>query len=230
MSIDLRQTIAMPDDKRNTDPKELARTALKELDAEHPDESPAQLLGGPLAWGEGAVAMVEAERDPGNAPVMRPHVIAPCQKLQSQPALRLHCSCGKGLDYLALASLATGVLVVSSPTLLPPKRRTGGPGDLGPIGTDDPEAGWALLPWEASMRDRAAAHQTSWDGEVPHLALGDHAVVIGDTAKRQTFYCGSCGATHTFRNIRLLRLFLKAISHGERKVRLGPAPEPATPA
>ena len=205
---------------RQTSPQALARAALEELDADTPNEAPAMLLGGPLAWGDSQVAQVEAERDPSNAPVMRPHVIGPCQKLRSQPALRLHCSCGKGLDYLALATLATGVLVVSSPTLLPFRRRTGGPGDLGPIGKDDPEAGWAFIPWEASMRDRAASHQTAWNGETPHLALGDNAVVMGDTAKRQTFHCGNCGATHTFLNIVLLRLVLRAIAAGERKVRL----------
>lgn len=117
--------------------------------------------------------------------------------------------------------------MVSSPWLLPPKRRTGGPGDLGPIGTDDPEAGWALIPWETSMSDRAAAHQTSWDGTVPHLALGDNAVVIGDTAKRQTFHCEKCGATHTFKNIHLLRLVLIAYANGERKVRLAPVAGPS---
>jgi hypothetical protein len=212
----------MPVDIDEPTPSELARAALKELDAEDVDTSPAELMGGTLAWGESSVAMIEAERDPSNAPAMRPHVIAPCQKLQSQPALRLHCTCGKGLDYLALASLTSGVMVISSPTLLPPKRRTGGPGDLGPIGTDDPEAGWALLPWEASMRDRAATHQTSWNSDVPHFALGENVIVVGDTAKRQTFHCEHCGATPTFKNIQLLRLVLKAVEIGERKVRLAP--------
>lgn len=213
----------MPNDPGDTSPRDLARAALKELDAEEPDLSPVELLGGSLAWGESRVTEIEAERDPSNAPVMRPHVVAPCQKLQSQPALRLHCTCGKGLDYLALATLSTGVLVISSPTLLPPKRRTGGLGDLGAIGTDDPEAGWALIPWQESMRDRAAAHHTSWNEVGPHPALGDNAVVLGDAAKRQTFSCEICRATHTFKNIQLLRLVLRSIESGDRKVRLADA-------
>ncbi len=183
--------------------------------------SPAELFGAPLAWGASAVTQAEAARDPGNAPVMRPHVIAPCQKLQAHPALRLHCSCGKGLDYLALATLSTGVLVISSPRLLPPKWRQGGQQDLAAVDGNDPEAGWALIPWERSMRKRAGTHQTAWQPEGSHPVLGEGAFLIGDTAKRQTFICPNCGATHTFRNIALLRLVLQAIASGERKVRLG---------
>jgi hypothetical protein len=201
-------------------PADLARAALSELDADEPDLSPAQLLGGSLAWGESGVALVEAARDPSNAPTMRPHVIAPCQALQSHPALRLHCTCGRGLDFLALASLATGVLVVSSPRLLPKKRRWGGTQDLAAVDGYDPEAGWSLLPWEASMRDRGSHHKTAWENDPTHPVLGPSAGLIGDTAKRQTFNCTGCEASHTFRNITLLRLVLQAISDGERKVRL----------
>jgi hypothetical protein len=44
--------------------------------------------------------------------------------------------------------------------------------------------------------------------------------VIGDTAKRQTFNCKACGATHTFLNVTLLRLVLQAIAAGKTNVRL----------
>jgi hypothetical protein len=178
-------------------------------------------MGGSLAWGESWVTKVEAERDPANAPTMRPHVIAACQELRFHPAMRLHCTCRKGLEYLALASLATGVLVVSSPELLPPKRRGGGPNDLGPVEGQDPEAGWALTPWERSMRNRVAAHQSAWKDEPVHPILGLGAGVMGDTAKRQIFICKKCGATHTFLNITLLRLVLQAIASDQRSVRLG---------
>ena len=205
---------------RQADPKLLARQALVELDAPEPELSPAQLMGGQLAWGNSMVALVEAERDPANAPVMRPHVIAPCQALRTHPALRLHCTCGRGMDFLALAALATGVLVVSSPRLLPPKKRGGGPLDLAAVEGQDPEAGWALIPWEASMRNRASVHQTVWESEPVHPGLGVQARIIGDSAKRQTFHCTGCGATHTFLNITLLRLVLQAIARGDRPVRL----------
>lgn len=219
----------MSTDEIDTDPRVLARAALRELDAETPDESPAELMGGPLSWGESAVTMAEAERDPDNAPTMRPHVVAPCQKLQKHRALRLHCYCGKGLDYLALASLSTGVLVVSSPRLLPPKQRGGGPQDLGPLDGQHPESGWALIPWERSMRQREGAHVTAWRPESSHPVLGDGAFVLGDTAKRQTFICPKCGATHTFKNIRLLRLVLDAIVNGQPTVRLVKSTESAAP-
>ncbi len=201
---------------------ELAWKALAELDADQPNKSPAQLMGGPLAWGDSSVAVVEAERDPANAATMRPHVIAPCQQLQRHRAMRLHCTCGKGLDYLALASFATGVLVVSSPRLLPKKRRAGGPLDLAStIEGSHPDAGWALIPWETSMRAREAAHQTGWKETDSHPALGFGARVIGDAAKRQIFTCANCGATHTFVNINLLRMVLQAIANGEGTVRIG---------
>jgi hypothetical protein len=188
-------------------------------------------MGGPLAWGESWVTVVEAQRDPDNARVMRPHVIAPCQQLQRHRAMRLHCTCGKGLDYLALASLSTGVMVISSPRLLPPKRRQGGPSDLASvIEGDDPEAIWALLPWEASMRQREAAHRTAWKAPESHPVLPPGSGVVGDTAKRQTFDCPKCGASHTFVNINLLRLVLQAIANGEPTVRLAPIKGPkATP-
>lgn len=197
----------------------LAKAALAELDAPEPDPSPAQLMGGPLAWGESRVAMVEAARDPANAPTMRPHVIAPCQKLQSHPALRLHCTCGKGLDFLALASL-NGVLVVSSPRRLPPKLRRGGPNDLVTVESDDPTRPWTFVPWERSMRRRVAVHHTAWQKPDVHLALGPGAGVMGDAAKRQLFTCPTCGADHTFVNITLLRLVLESMAAGEQTVRL----------
>lgn len=200
--------------------RELALAALAELNAPEPNPSPAQLMGGPLAWGGSPVTMVEAKRDPVNAPTMRPHVIAPCQKLQSHPALRLHCSCGKALTFVALASLSTGVLVVSSPYRRPKKLRQGGPNDLATV--SDPSRPWALIPWEASMRERASQHQTAWTPGSPHPALGPGAGVIGDTAKRQTFACGAarCNAVHTFLNVNLLRVLLKAIAVGEPTVRI----------
>ena len=208
-------------------PSEFARKALAELDAEEPNLTPAQLLGGPLAWGESWVAMVEAERDPANAPTMRPHVIAACQGLRFHRAMRLHCTCRKGLDYVALATLASGVLVVSSPTLLPPKRRAGGPCDLGPVEGQDPESGWALIPWERTMRNRVAAHQSAWKDEPIHPVLGYEVGIIGDSAKRQVFVCEKCGAAHTFLNITLLRLVLHAIAADQRSVWIGGLNVPA---
>ncbi len=205
---------------QDTDARSLARAALAELDADTPDGSPAQLLRGPLAWGESSVAMVEAARDPINAPTMRPHVMGPCQQLQSHPALRLHCTCGRGLDFLALASLASGVLVVSSPRRQPKKLRAGGTQDLAPVDDFGPGFGWSLIPWERSMRDRAATHRTAWVDTEDHPVLGPGRGVMGDVAKRQTFICEGCGATHTFRNVVLLRLVLQAIADGESTVRL----------
>lgn len=210
-------SFALQDD----DFRELAKAALTELDAPEPDPAPAQLMGGPLAWGDGQVAMVEAARDPTNAPTMRPHVIAPCQKLQRYPALRLQCTCGKGLDFLALASFATGVLVVSSPRRLPPKLRGGGLNDLVTVATEDPTRRWSFVPWERSMHERAASHRTAWQMPEEHPVLGPGAGVMGDAAKRQTFNCRACGATHTFVNINLLRLVLQAMATGERVVRVG---------
>ena len=204
-------------ERQHLDFRALARAALAELDAPEPDPSPAQLMGGPLAWGESWVTVVEATRDPANAPTMRPHVIAPCQKLQSHPALRLHCSCGKGLEFLALASL-NGVLVVSSPKRLLPKLRRGGPNDLATVESDDPTRLWAFVPWERSMHSRLAAHRGAWEVPTEHVALGPGAGVTGDAAKRQVFDCPACGASHTFVNITLLGMVLRAIEAGSHRV------------
>ncbi len=208
--------------------RELARAALAELDAPEPDPSPAQLMGGMLAWGESRVAMVEAARDPANAPTMRPHVIAPCQKLQTHPALRLHCACGKGLDFLALASM-NGVLVVSSPRRLVPKLRRGGPNDLATVESNDPTRLWAFVPWEHSMHERLGTHGTAWDVPDEHPALGPGASVMGDAAKRQLFSCPACGATHTFVNITLLRMVLRAMANGDRRIDIPGGPRAAAP-
>ena len=200
----------------------LAREALAELEAEEPDRSPVELLGGQVAWGLEPLSRVEASRDPANAPAMRPHVVAPCQQLARHRALRLHCTCGRGLDFLALAAFATGVLVVSSPRLRPVKRREGGTLDLAAIGKEDPEAEWTLSTWEASMWQRASSHATAWNPQ-PHPALGK-AMVVGDAAKRQLFHCKGCGATHTLLNVTLLGLLLRAIAAGSRTVRLSGPP------
>jgi len=206
------------------DSKRLARAALAELNAPEPDRTPAQLMGGQLAWGESWVTMVEADRDPANAPTMRPHVIAACQQLREHPALRSRCKCGKPLDFLALAAFSTGVLVVSSPKLLPEERRGGGVLDFAPVDDSPPECGWALLPWEDLMRQRAARHRTAWHSD-SHPFLGPGAGVIGDTAKRQVFECApGCGAVHVFRNATLLRLVLQAIADGSDEVVFGDKP------
>jgi hypothetical protein len=208
----------------------LAQAALDELDAEEPNPSPATLMGGEASWGHW-LTRVEADRDPANAPAMRPHVVAVCQQLSRYPAIRLHCTCGRGLDFLALAPFATGVLVVSSPSRLPKKLRSGGGVDaLAPI--DPSEDSWSLTFWEQHMQQRAAdaKHATSWDNPPAHAVLGPEASLVGDSAKRQTFTCTGCGATRTFKNVTLLRLVLQAIAAGERHVRFdGRAGPPPTP-
>ena len=151
---------------------------------------------------------------------MRPHVIAPCQELRTHRAMRLHCRCGKGLDYLARATL-NGVLVVSSPCLLPVKLREGGPLDFGPISDSDTGSRWTYTAWERMMRDRAAAHRTAYEPPAVHAALVQGAGVVGDSAKRQWFVCQNCGATETFSNITLLKMFLEAIANGEGMVKIG---------
>jgi hypothetical protein len=119
--------------------------------------------------------------------------------------------------------MATGVLVVSSPRRLPKKQRGGGPNDLASV-VDGSEPGvtWTLSQWERMMRDRAAAHRSGWDSQAGHPVLGADAVLVGDTAKRQIFTCtaANCGQTHTFVNINLLKLLLRAIARGESEVRL----------
>jgi hypothetical protein len=202
-------------------PADLARKALAELSAAEMDTAPVELMGGTLKWEESWTSQVEAARDPINAPTMRPQVVAACQELQKHPAVRLHCTCRRGLDFLALASLATGVLVISSPRRLPKKRRQGGPNDLASVDpTDPPEAGWSLMKWEASLFERAARHHTAWESTSEHPVLGPNTRVIGDAAKRQTFECPGCGATHTYHNVTLLRMVLEAIAAGESTVRL----------
>lgn len=183
-------------------------------------------MGGPLAFGESAVVSTEDARDPANAPTRRPHLVAACQRLQTHPSLRLHCSCGRGLTFLAIAALSTGVLVVSSRRRLPPKLRQGGSGDLATPLSDDPSRSWSLIPSEAAMRDRLAAHRTAWKqapagpsvrelGPEGLVAMG----VVGDTAKRQAFRCDGCGAVFVFLNVKLLQLVLQAIAGGDETVR-----------
>ena len=93
--------------------------------------------------------------------------------------------------------------------------------DLAPVDENaPPEAGWALIPWEESMRRRNANHRTAWDGSAGHPMLGAGATIIGDTAKRQTFLCPNCKAVHVLRNVTLLRMVLTSIAKGDRKVRL----------
>lgn len=214
-------------DSQRPDFRAFAKAALAELDAPEPDPSPAQLMGGPVAWRESVVVNMEDERDPANAPTRRPHLVAACQALRSHPSLRLKCSCGRGLTFLAVAALATGVLVVSSDRRLPVKLRRGGVGDLVTVLSDDPTRPWSLVPWEAAMRDRLGAHHTAWRsapvGPSSRSLAPDGLVaigVVGDTAKRQAFICKDCGATPTVVNVSLLRLVLRAMADGERVVRL----------
>ena len=220
---------------QGTNYRALARAALAELDAPEPNPSPAQLMGGPLAFGESVVISTEDTRDPANAPTRRPHLVAACQGLQAHPSLRLHCSCGRGLTFLAIAALSTGVLVVSSHRRLPPKLRKGGSGDLATALRDDPTRPWSLIPWEAAMRDRLAGHRTAWQQAPAGPSVRELAPeglvamgVVGDTAKRQAFSCEGCGAVHVLLDVTLLRLVLQAIADGDRAVRI-PKTWPSSP-
>jgi hypothetical protein len=195
-----------------------AQAALAELDAAEPNRSPAQLMGGEKTW-DHLLTQLEMDRDPGNAPALRPHVVAPCQQLRFQPALRLWGSCGHPLGYLALVSMV-GVLAVGSPRLLPPELRRGGAGDLASPNPDDgPEVEWTYDEWDRTMRRRAGGVRTSWQPDVH--PLGPNIGIMGDVAKRQTFECRRCGAPETFRNVPLLRLVLHTLAACERSVRAG---------
>jgi len=70
------------------------------------------------------------------------------------------------------------------------------------------------------MSRRSAMHRSSWQAPPIHPVLGPNAGVMGDTAKRQTFNCKECGATHTLLNVTLLRLVLQAVAEGKTEVRL----------
>ncbi len=202
----------------------MAAAALVELDAPEPNRAPVHLLGGTIAFGGSWVVEIEGERNPENAAAMRPHVIARCQEpeLRLHPALRIRCSCGRFLAYAALAPFATGVLVVTSPRLLPPTQRGGGVYDLAsPLKSPlDPTRPWDLEAWEIYMASSDDAVVSSWKGPDPHPVLGAGASVIGDPAKRRIFRCRKCGATHTVHNVTLLRLVLQAIANGQREVHL----------
>jgi hypothetical protein len=103
---------------------------------------------------------------------------------------------------------------------LPRNSRGGGVEDLAPV--DRSEQCWTLMSWERHMYQRTAEaqHATSWDNPPVHPVAGPGARLVGDSAKRQTFICDGCGATHTFLNVTLLRLVLRAIASGQRQVRL----------
>jgi hypothetical protein len=192
---------------------------LNELLADEPNLKPAPTMGGSLAWGDSWVGQTEAQRDRVNAPAMRPHVIGPCQQLSRYPALALRCACPTEptLVYLALATFATGVLVVSSPRLLLAEQRGGGTHDLADV--YEPTKSWSLLPWEAWMRVNDTPHGTSWKNPDTHPLLGPGASVIGDTAKRHKLRC-QCGADFTYHNVTLLEYVLRSIAAGEHEVRL----------
>jgi hypothetical protein len=205
-----------------------AQAALVELVAVEPNREPVELNGEDLAWGTDKVALIEAERDPANAAAMRPHVVAACQRLLHHRPVRLRCTCGKHLEFLALAAFATGVQVVSSPRLVPPGARVGGVADLAPVGDDDPDARWSLLSWERVMlkRDRTTVHTSSWQAPAVHSVLGPGAGVIGDACKRTTFICEACEATPTFLNVTLLRFMLEAIAADEAEIRVAETTSP----
>lgn len=195
----------------------LAKAALTELHAPEPAETTEWLVqeGRPL-YG-------------ANVATMRTSVVAACRDLQAHPALRLHCTCGQKLDFLALLAVPShGVHVVSSPRRLPPKLRSGGFGDLDPtaIGNDDPEPHWV------------PATQTSpvlRPGDPFPATLGTSIWIAPEPAsgallrcssvrisQRRTFVCDAtrCNAAHTLLNVSLLHLVLEAIAAGQDEVRL----------
>ena len=56
--------------------------------------------------------------------------------------------------------------------------------------------------------------------EDSHPVLGPGSGVIGDYHEEAHLVCAKCGATYTFLNITLLRMFLRSIANGEGTVRI----------
>jgi len=204
------------------DHRALAQMALDELDAPEPNRNPAQLLGGELRWDDRMVQF-EAARDPDNAPTLRPHVIAPCQKFsQSHPAIGLRCGCGKGLGFLAIGHFATGVLAITTSHRQAKKYRNGGLSDLalGPNGER-----FVFIPWYQQQLAAKAQREKEFTTAVsPRETIADLpnvGGVLGDLAHRQERQCPACNTRHLFKNVTLVRLYLKAVAEGRDEIILG---------
>ncbi len=195
--------------------------ALDELEAPEPNLNPAQLLGGQLRWDDRMVQF-EAARDPDNAPTLRPHAIAPCQKFsQSHPALGLRCGCGNGLGFLAIAHFATGILAVTAPHRKPQKYRNGGLSDLalGPSGED-----FFFIPWyeqDLAAGDDRQGFTTAVSPRETIADLPNVGGVLGDLAHRQERTCPSCNTRHVYKNVTLVTFYLRAVAEGRDEVILG---------
>ncbi len=190
----------------------MAQELLSALDGAEPQSdrlSPRALeIAGSLMSG---VRESEMAKDPEGAPAMRPDVIALAEQIERHRPLPLRCTCGRRLGFLALGVYISGVLVMPGSSPVPPKQwqdRSRGPGS-------NSMSGWSVdLESRIGMGDLIAA---TWRG------LGNRPPEepdFGDYARRLTFTCESCKAVHPFRNLTLLRRFLRAIAHKEQEITL----------
>lgn len=202
---------------QHLDSRALAKAALAELMAAEPDQPTEWLVqeGWPL-YG-------------ANVAAMRTSVVAACRELQAHPAMRLHCTCGQTLDFLALLVIPSrGVHVVSSPRRLPPKLRSGGFGDLDPlaIGNDDSEPYWVPATLTSPVLRPGDPFPATFGTSIWIAAEPASDALVRCSSirisQRRTFVCAAqrCNAVHTLLNVHLLQRVLQAIAAGQDAVRL----------
>ena len=180
-----------------------AAQALSCLDADYADD-----------WSENT-QRCEAERDPDNAPLMRPSVIKACQSLGDLPAIGLRCACGHAIGYLAVGKGPIGMLVVDAPSRQRPQQRAGGWRDLAPVGNEaKADGGFLLGSWDSWLRFESGGTLTA------SRVQG----ALGNAGQRREFTCQACGTIHRVRQVGLMRLLLRATADGHGEVRLGRLP------
>lgn len=170
----------------------------------------------PDAYENTAVHMIN--REPASRSIRHPQVIAAAKCLKQYPAMGVRCQCGRGLGWVALATMSTGLFLVHSDKRQQKKSlRHGGYTDLAPVGGGSCET-FTLAPWNAQLPHGIGAVRSSTT--LGGLFGPDTPGVLFDCAARVTYECPKCHAQYPLRNDAFVRRFLQAVIDGDGEIRL----------
>jgi hypothetical protein len=187
-----------------------AREALERLGNEDPPEEAIP-----------NTTRIAISREHTSHRIRDPKVIAAADPVKFHPALGVRCRCGKGLGWVAICTLSTGIIIVHSDKRQPERYRHGGYSDLAPVGGDGARM-FTLSDWNHELASGIGAVR----GSSPLGGLFGEGTpgVMFDVGSRVIYTCPKCARTHTLRNDVAVRRYLESVANGGTEIRLGGVP------
>lgn len=162
-------------------------------------------------------------REPTSRRIRDPRVIASADPVKFHPALGVRCKCGRGLGWVAIAPLSTGIIIVHSDKRQTEQYRHGGYSDLAPVGEGGATM-FTLGSWNRVLPTGIGAVRSS--SPLGGLFGEGTPGVMFDVGSRVTYTCPKCHRTQTLRNDVAVRRYLEAVTKGGVEIKLGEVSRP----